>query len=200
MVSAEVMKAPAGDAKEGAWTPVWYQVNIHHQAGRFTPLGWPAPIPTPMTGKAPQLAYTYDGSKEISSTIDAFFKAYVLGEGDVSRMTNPKSSIRALGQTPYNTVEISDVTTEKDSQKGVPADGQTEHALVRIALGTDKDTARSATYALTLETRGGRWEVLAIDPAPVLSATQPVEGGPANQDGGPSPSITTGTDDAPASE
>lgn len=200
IVSAEVMRAPSKGAEKGTWVPAWYQVNIHHAESRFTPLGWPAPIPTPSKGTAPQLAYSYEASKEISSTIDAFFKAYALGEGDVSRITHPDAHIRALGENPYSSVKVTEVTTEDDFQEEIPADGVTTSALIQVSLGTGEDTSRAATYALTLETRGGRWEVRAIDTSPVLSAAKAVEEDQEDQSGEPNPSPSTETEDAPASE
>lgn len=187
IVSAEVLtlepeEDDATDEEEAAeeeeeepqsvWLPAWYQVNIHHTDGDFTPLGWPAPVPTPETGPVPQLGYSYAASEDVESTVDAFFQAYAVEEGDVTRLTHPESTIQSLGNAQYTSVGIEEITTDEDYRDEVPEDGTTAQALVRVALGTGEDTSRATTYALTLETRGGRWEVRAIDAAPVLSLTE----------------------------
>lgn len=167
--SEEENADPDGDEDpETAWVPTWYQVNVFYDGETFTPLGWPAPVPAPETGDGPRLAYNFAGSDEIESTIEDFFEAYILESGDVTRMTHPDSTIQSLGTNPYTSVEIGNITTDEDHRDEVPDDGTTTHSLVNLSLGTTEDTARAATYALTLETRGGRWEVLTLDPAPVL--------------------------------
>lgn len=150
------------------WVPTWYQVNIFHAEGTFTPLGWPAPVPSPQTGDAPRMEYQYAGSEELESTITAFFEAYALEEGDVTRLTHPGSTIEPLGDSHYTAVNITEVTTDEDHRDEVPEDGTTVQAYIHLTLGTTEDTARAATYALTLETRGGRWEVRNLEPAPAL--------------------------------
>lgn len=168
-VSEEESADPGGDeGPETAWVPTWYQVNVFYDGETFTPLGWPAPVPAPETGDGPRMAYNFAGSDEIEATIEDFFGAYILESGDVTRMTHPDSTIQSLGTNPYTSVEIGDVTTDEDHRDEVPDDGTVTHSLVNLSLGTTEDTARAATYALTLETRGGRWEVRNLDPAPVL--------------------------------
>ena len=162
---------------EEIWVPTWYQVNVFYDpnAKTFAPTGWPAPVPAPETGNGPRMAYNFAGSDEIESTIDDFFKAYVLEAGDVTRLTHPESTIQPLGPNPYTAVAIDTVTTDEDHRDEVPEDGTTTRALVHLDLGTTEDTSRRATYALTLETRGGRWEVRNLDPAPVLHSEVTVQ-------------------------
>lgn len=172
--------AEDSDSEEGtetAWVTTWYQVNVYHDGETFAPMGWPAPIPAPETGTGPTMAYNYAGSDEIEATIEDFFEAYVLETGDVTRLTHPESTIQPLGPNPYTSVVIGDVTTDEDHREEVPEDGTTTRALVNLSLGTAEDRARTATYALTLETRGGRWEVRNLDPAPVLHPEVTVERG-----------------------
>lgn len=160
---------------ETAWVTTWYQVNVYHDGETFTPMGWPAPVPAPETGTGPTMAYNYAGSDEIEATIEDFFEAYVLDTSDVTRLTHPESTTQPLGPNPYTSVVISDVTTDEDHRDEVPEDSTTTRALVNLSLGTTEDRARTATYALTLETRGGRWEVRNLDPAPVLHPEVTVE-------------------------
>lgn len=160
--SAEEDKDPT------TWVPAWYQVNIYDQNGTFAPVGWPAPVTPPDTGEAPAAEYRNQASPEVESTVNDFFRAYILGDGDVARLTHPNSTIRALGATPYSVVTINKITVEEE-HKEIPDEGTTAHALVNLSLGTGDQASRAATYALTLETRGGRWEVKTIDPSPAIT-------------------------------
>lgn len=167
-------EAPAeGEKSPETWVPAWYQVNVYQDKDAFTPVGWPAPVSPPETIDAPPAEYQYQASSEVETTVNDFFRAYILNDGDVTRMTHPDSTIRQLGATPYSVVTINKTTTEEE-HKEMPDEGTTVHALVNLSLGTGDKTTRAATYALTLETRGGRWEVKAIDPAPAV-APEPAE-------------------------
>ena len=177
-VAAEVLhtiEAEASDDEEEPqeiWQPAWYQVNVYQQDGNFVPLGWPAPVPAPETGGAPRLSYSYDVPDEITETVTDFFDAYALGEGEVTRLTHPDSTIQPLEPPQYAYAEVVDVTTDEDHRDSIPSDETTTRAYVQLLLGEDPEAARAATYALTLETRGGRWEVRTLDPAPILNADQ----------------------------
>lgn len=181
IVSAEV-ETPAGPEEEEdqsdndepltQWEPTWYQVNIYNDQGSFVPLGWPAPVSAPETGSAPRMGYTYESSDEIETTVSDFFEAYILENGEVSRLTHPDSTITPLGNPTYTDVEIQEVTTDEDFRDQTPQDGTTAQAYVYLQLGTSQDQGKLATYALTLEVRGGRWEVRTLEPAPVV---QPAE-------------------------
>lgn len=171
-VKAEAVVAEdGGDEEEGSetWVPAWYQVNVYQNEGTFAPVGWPAPVSPPETAEAPTAEYQYQASPEVEATIDDFFRAYILNDGDVTRLTHPESTIRSLGASPYSVVTINKTTLEEE-HKEIPDEGTTVHALVNLSLGTGDKTTRAATYALTLETRGGRWEVKAIDPAPAVAS------------------------------
>jgi len=179
IISAEVPHTVENESLEDdeeepqeVWQPAWYQVNIHHQDGRFVPLGWPAPVPAPETGGAPRLSYAHAASDEITETVADFFEAYALGEGDVTRLTHPESTIQPLEPAQYSHVEVLEVTTDEDHHDSVPEDETTTRAYVQLSLGNSPDAARAATYALTLEARGGRWEVRNLDPAPQVSFDQ----------------------------
>lgn len=166
--------APAeGEAASETWVPAWYQVNVYQNNDTFAPLGWPAPVSPPKTADAPTAEYRYKASPEIETTVNDFFRAYILNDGDVTRLTHPNSTIRPLGANPYSVVTINKTTTEEE-HKEIPDEETTVHTLVNLSLGTGDKTTRTATYALTLETRGGRWEVKAIDPAPTV-IPKPVE-------------------------
>lgn len=188
----------AADEDEGPetrWVPAWYQTNIHHQEGTFTPLGWPAPVPAPQTGNTPNLEYRFAASEELEGTVQDFMEAYIQ-EGDVSRLTHPEATINPLGASPYDHVAVTDVSTEEDHREEVPDDGTTTRALITVELGASQEETRLATYALTLETRGGRWEVQTLDPAPVINPEQQEE--TEDQEDDFSNNETPGLDEPPA--
>jgi len=160
----------AEDEPTTLWKPTWYKVNIYQTEGQFVPLGWPSPVPAPQTGAAPQLAYQYEASDEIAATIEDFFEAYILQNGEVSRLTHPESTIEPLDNPAYSHIEIQEITTDEDYRQETPEDETTVSAYVYLTLGTSQDTGRVATYSLTLETRGARWEVRNLEPVPNINA------------------------------
>lgn len=150
------------------WETAWFQVNVHHQDGYFSAVGYPAPVPAPQAVKAPELAYGERPSESIKETVATFFDAYLVGDGDVERIVHPDSDLSGVQTTPYTSVQVREVTTvENRREDGVPADGTQAKVQAQLKL-VSKTGARPATYALTLEARGGRWEVLTVDPAPQL--------------------------------
>lgn len=177
IVSAEVEVTKEASEEDDAdsdepitlWQPTWYKVNIYQEAGQFVPLGWPSPIPAPQTGSAPQLAYQYEASDEIKATIEDFFEAYILQNGEVSRLTHPDSTIEPLDNPAYSHIEVTEVTTAEDYRQETPDDETTVSAYVYLTLGTSQEAGRVATYALTLETRGGRWEVRNLEHSPNIN-------------------------------
>ena len=182
VVAAEVkvppMEAPEseGDDKpedneeaKDVWAPSWYQVNVIEADGQFTALQWPAPIPAPEAGSEARVSYTYPASEDIDSTVASFFNAYILGDGEVDRLTSPESKIRPLGPNPYRALKITKTVTDEDFRDELPEDGTEAKAVVSVQMGDSDAEGRTASYALTLETRGGRWEVKTLDPAPKVS-------------------------------
>lgn len=149
------------------WEPMWYQVNVFPQGDDFSVLGYPAPVDAPESAEAPSLGYRDEAPEPLIETVEDFFPAYVTGEGDVGWMTHPDSDIESLTGHPYDYVEVTAVTLTGEVEEEVPEDGTTAQARVHVKIGQE-DATRPATYAMTLETRGGRWEILSLDPEPEL--------------------------------
>lgn len=181
MISAEVQTPDEEDSEdssdsddeesqEQAWATSWYQVSVFSDGDSFAPMGWPAPVPAPDTGEAPVTDYRNDASSEVTSTVKDFFNAYILGDGEVARLTHPDSTITALGSNNWVGVDVASVSTVEDHGTEVPADGTTAHAQAELTLQQGESSGRAATYTLTLETRGGRWEVREIDTTPEVTA------------------------------
>lgn len=174
VISADLLvkkETMSGDKKTTAetWEPSWFQVNVFQsEDGKFSILQWPTPIAPPAAGEDLRTGYRYEGSKEVETTAEAFFQAYILGQGDVSRLVNPETEIQPLGPNPYKVALVQKILTDEDHRDEVPKDGTVSRALITVAIGESELESRTANYALTLETRGGRWEVTAIDSSPLL--------------------------------
>lgn len=178
IVSAEVLTTiqetgkVTGDVEEtSVYVPAWFQVNIQNKNDKLSVLSWPAPIPTPQTETPSVLSYGNEASTDVRKTVESFFRAYVLDEGEVSRIVHPESTIQALGPNPYTAVKVLGISTDKNFEAGIPSDGVAARALVDLSLGAGEEAFRTATYSMTLESRGGRWEVRAIDSAPLVTPT-----------------------------
>lgn len=176
IVSADVLTTieeqglVTGDVKKtSAYVPAWFQVNIQNRNDTLSVLSWPAPIPTPKTETPSILRYSNDASADVRKTVESFFRAYVLDEGEVARIIHPESTIQALGPNPYTAVKVLGISTDKNFEDGIPSDGTSARALIDLSLGAGEEAFRTATYSMTLESRGGRWEVRAIDPAPLVT-------------------------------
>jgi hypothetical protein len=178
IVSAQV-PMPADEPKKGqkkdkdqpkVWEPVWYQVNVHERAGRFSVVGYPAPVAAPQSVEGPGLAYGENASEEITGTVEEFFSAYLGGDGDLNRVVHPESEISHVAEVPYEMVSVQSVSTVEDHGEGAPAEGAQAKARAEVNLFSSTG-ARPAAYALTLQSRGGRWEILAVDPAPQLESS-----------------------------
>lgn len=186
VISAKVRAAAdpeaAGDEEAPAppWVPAQFQINVYQQDEAFSPVGWPTPVPPSDTGTDMRAEYRHEASAEITTTVEDFMAAYALADGDVTRLTHPESTIRPLGASPYTYADIYTVTADEEHED-VPEDGTAVRVLADVALGTGEDAARSTTYALTLETRGGRWEVKMLDAAPGI-APQDMQEGEATED------------------
>lgn len=160
----------AGDEEAPAlsWVPAQFQINVYQQGETFSPVGWPTPVPPADTGTDMQAEYRNKASAEITDTVKDFMVAYALGDGDVTRLTHPDSTIRPLSTSTYTYADVYTVTANEE-HGDVPEDGTAVRVLADVALGAGEEAARSTTYALTLETRGGRWEVKTLDAAPALA-------------------------------
>ena len=177
----------------------YYLVPVTYSDGALIAQALPAPVPAPASAKAPNLGYTdHVGITDpISVSVGEFLKALlVVNGGDVTRYTTPGAPIRSVSPAPYVAVEIEDVLVDRDISsinQADPATGTRVHLLVTAtATGTDKRQI-TVQYALTLTARAGRWEITAIDPAPLAQAPDPT----ANSSGAGS---QTGTGDTTSTD
>lgn len=153
---------------ETRWVPRRYEVTVAEKDGKYTPLGYPAPVSAPGTSEVPQTEYTHRStSPELADSVEDFLAAYATGKGDVSRYISPDADISAISPAPYDKAKVASLKTKEEVDDGQPKDGQTAEAQVSVTYSSG-DSSRTADYILKLTGRGGRWEISSIDSAPAL--------------------------------
>lgn len=184
----------------------FFQVAVSVDTAEDTRLALtlPSPVAAPAAGTPPTLAYDerISSSSPLASAAGEFLTG-LLVEGDVTRITSPGAEINPVLPAPYSAVSVEDVsaalggldTAELENPTELPEDGTSVQLLVQatatspVAAGTP-ERVTAMTYALTLTSRQGRWEVSALDPAPALA---PDNDGTSQQ---PAPSTNAPTDGA----
>lgn len=133
----------------------------------WAPAALPAQVEPPNLGGAEQ-AYPVTLSAtgtELGETLAAFFAGILTGSGDPERYIAPGAVIPTLDPAPYQEVTITELRTIADppverADQSAP-EGTVLPLLVTVATGED---ALPLMYPLTVGVRGGRWEVLAMEP------------------------------------
>ncbi|MFF4748166.1 conjugal transfer protein [Streptomyces sp. NPDC001268] len=133
--------------------------------GEFTVTAAPAEVAGPTTAKAqpPAMADVLPSNGAVTATLGEFFRAYLLGVGEVDRYLSPGTSLTAARGGGYTSVTVDRVAADTDRAGGlVPADGSTARVEARVTA-TDAAGGRwPMAYSLALTSRSGRWEVTAL--------------------------------------
>lgn len=150
--------------------------------------GW-RPAALPAQAAAPPLGGTSAGSPydvtiptsgaELHTTLDAFFAGLLAGASDLERYVAPGVVIAPVVPPPYEQVSVVELRAPDDpTERGtlVPPDGTVLRLLATVDTDTEADDL-PLVYPVTMAVRGGRWEVVAIDP---LVATAAVTDGSTN--------------------
>ena len=153
-----------------AWPRRYFQVVVNvSDSGALGVVGLPAPIapPTPAEDTV-ELEYParLDNSTPVAESVLAFLNAYLAGSGDITRVSTPGTDFAALDPAPYVSIDLVDLIAELEPAAN-PGDGDTVRVLASVTLANVYDQRLSATYALTLTARDSRWEISAIDLAPL---------------------------------
>lgn len=149
----------------------------------YTALSMPAEVAAPARIKTPDLIY---GPVQAAVTDDPrteavteFLTAYLTGSGELDRYLAPGTQLSAITPAPYTSVRVDQLQIEGDQASepvtSVPSDG-TRTRLVVTVRATGHDQVRvPLSYALTLKSRAGRWEIASLDgaPSPVLPTQAP---------------------------
>lgn len=177
----------------------FFQVPVVVVGGSVTALTLPAPVAGPPVVSGADLDYQMQvaSTGPVASTVAQFLGAYLAGAGDVTRYVTPGVQLPAIDPAPYTAARVTDLRCDLNvDTAATPKDGTVLRLLVAAdATATAKQTV-SVSYALTLRSRAGRWEVAAIDPSPVVATKSP---GAASAPGQPTPTGSTTTPTGPTS-
>ncbi|MFJ5850509.1 conjugal transfer protein [Streptomyces sp. NPDC092903] len=156
----------------------------------------PAQVAAPSALKPGALAYESDrGSSSTDPAVETargFLMAYLAGTTELDRYTSPGASVQAISPAPYAAVKVTGVKDDATSsgQQRVPADGTVLHQLVQVDATDQAGSPASLSYALTLKSRAGRWEVSSVDDAPAVRASSTASTAPHTT---PTPGAVTAT-------
>lgn len=162
------------ESESGAtiWPRRYFAVTVRVTESGMSVVGLPAPIAAPVKEEsAVRLAYTKSVPKTSTAqeTVEAFLSAYLAGSGDVARYITPGAAITAITPAPYMNLVVKDVKGDAEPSDS-PSTGSVVHVLVTVEVSSASDQKLTATYALTLTARDGRWETTSVDLAPLESA------------------------------
>jgi hypothetical protein len=134
----------------------------------WRPAALPAQVPAPALAGDPSVPYERPypvslpaSGTELSHTLESFFAGMLTGSENLERYVTPGVYIPPLIPPPYQQIGVTDIRAREELPAPVPADGTVAHLLVTVA--TDADDL-PLVYPVTTSVRGGRWEVVALDP------------------------------------
>lgn len=170
VVSASIETTEDNDGEEvTTWTPYWYQVAVQADGDTLTPVGLPTPVSRPAIGSSPALGYPGRVvDRDLQATVEDFMTAYLTGQGDVTRVVSPESTITAITPAYWTRATVRTLASTEEIADSDPVDGRTAELLVNVDLTRD-DTTKPAQYVLGMTVRDGRWEVQSLNSAPALS-------------------------------
>jgi hypothetical protein len=190
----------------GTWQPAGAQfftvtmVRTGSGCGGWSPATLPAQVPPPpLAGAAPDpypVRLAASGT-ELTETLEAFFGAMLAGGGSLERYQAPGGTVTAIDPPPYRDVRLVELSTTTgaplDRDGGIPPDGTSARLLATVSTGPD---GLPLVYPVTAGVRGGRWEIVAIDPLVGTAPAGPVTPDPAAPDPTP-PDLDTPSPDTP---
>ena len=149
----------------------YYQVAVKQTEGTVQVIGYPTPARGPRQGEAVSLGYPHriSTTTDLGNTLEGFLQSYGAGKGDVTRYLAATDTLEAITPAPYTELVIEDLRTSKKLEE-LP-DGEAVRVLIQ-AEGVLPDASQSrmgATFPVTVARRDGRWEVISLDPAPLLA-------------------------------
>ncbi|MFI7103298.1 conjugal transfer protein [Streptomyces sp. NPDC050161] len=98
----------------------------------------------------------------LSATVSQFLAAYLGGAGGADRYLAPRVALPSLG-APYSEVRTERISASAAADGPVGADGRQVRVSAHVMARDGQGRQWPLTYALRLATRGGRWEVLALE-------------------------------------
>ncbi|MFD4612889.1 conjugal transfer protein [Streptomyces sp. NPDC058440] len=177
--------AGAGGAEQGA-------------TASYAATSLPAQVAAPAALKPGGLAYETDrgssGADPSVETARGFLAAYLTGTTELDRYTSPGTRLQPISPAPYAAVKVTGVQDDSSGsgQQKVLADGTVLHQLVQVDATDQAGSPVSLSYAFTLKSRAGRWEVASVDDAPAIRGSRPPSAAPHTTT--PSPDAATASD------
>lgn len=166
--NVEELDVESEDGKS-IWPRRYFSVAVHVTETTTNIVGLPAPVAAPVKGEeAVPLAYNQPVGKTSAAqeTVEAFLGAYLAGSGDISRYITPGSAISAITPAPYMTLAVTDIKADVEPVDS-PSTGSVTHVLATVEVASAREQMLTATYALTLTARDGRWETTSVDLTPL---------------------------------
>ncbi|RZL71199.1 MAG: hypothetical protein EOP32_40400 [Rhodococcus sp. (in: high G+C Gram-positive bacteria)] len=176
-VTVSVTVRAATDAN-AATVRRYFQVPVVVTEAGVRAAALPAEVAEPSTSIDVKLGYKYRvANHPIATSAHEFLSAMLTGNGEVARYLTPGISIAPIVPAPYRSVAITDVYSSEDlsaaSASAPLPDGDVVRLLVTAAQKVTEVDSVSGQYALTMTSRGGRWEVSAIDATPLYPPAAP---------------------------
>lgn len=163
--------APSANA-EAVWPRRYYTVTVGTSNDpHLTVIGLPSPSTGPSASSStvtldyPANLATTTG---VGQTVTSFLQAYLTGQGDITVVLSPGTTIKPIRPTAYRQVQISSILATANVPTK-PSDGTTLRTLVQAQLTTAGNEQEPVTYLLRLTARAGRWEISSLDLYPALS-------------------------------
>lgn len=153
-VSVEV-KDPSGQ-----WQPRAFDVLLITAGNQeLSILGLPSERAHPAAKSKKFEGYSKDLStnKAVTSSVEGFLQAYLIGSGDLTRFVSPGTTITPVSPAPYTSARIEYVVGDREPGEKA-TDGDVIHVSARLLL-TNETTEALGDFQLTLTARAGRWEV-----------------------------------------
>lgn len=166
-------------------------------AGAYVAASLPQEVACPAALPAAALDY---GNTQIGlsgpapDAVGRFLAAYLAGQGELSRYTAPGRTMNPVMPPAYSAVTLRALAARGPAltdPQVVPVDGTSLQILADIEATDTTGQPTALTYALTLTARAGRWEVSAIDAAPVLAGVQAAAADDSSGDATPATSPTS---------
>ena len=162
----------------------FFRVPVTVTGGTITALTLPTPVAGPPVGSVTNVDYPAPvASGPVAVTVAQFLAAYTAGAGDVTRYVTPGVAMTAISPAPYTTVQPhrrARRPAHGHQRRRTGRDGTVLRLLATAAATVTDTQTTTVTYALTLHSRAGRWEVHAIDPTPAYKpTTSAIPSGPA---------------------
>ncbi|MFI8254992.1 conjugal transfer protein [Streptomyces filamentosus] len=160
----------------------YFRVPVHSGAsGELAAVALPAEVGALPAGQAPELGYGQAAEPSPADpgvrTLQGFFTSYLAGGGEVDRYMPPGSRLTPIVPAPYASARVERVAEYGTNAPGAAfpegaqiPEGTRRRLLVDVTAADRAGVERPLTYAVALKARDGRWEVEAVEAAPLLAA------------------------------